>query len=228
MDFTSEERLQLKQFIGSVSDTGFSPVSAYEDLWRLTTPETRQLIEKIMGFDPREFGFRGSAILVESTPHDIISIPLPPKASEGDSLANQYAYMPKMVYEAFNNMSSAFNNEFSPRKLLVLSGYRSPAFQIVTLIYYLCRIYDFDLSQTLKRVAMPAYSQHCSSSRTAIDIGNIDDQPDDEEPEKFKDSVEYLWLQQNASKYHFYESYPLNNPDGIMGEPWHWQFRPSE
>ena len=56
-------------------------------------------------------------------------------------------------------MNQAFIKTFPGRKLVVGSGYRSPAYQIATLIYILVNNYDFDIGKTLKRVAMPRYSR---------------------------------------------------------------------
>jgi D-Ala-D-Ala carboxypeptidase. Metallo peptidase. MEROPS family M15B len=38
----------------------------------------------------------------------------------------------------------------------------------------------------------------------------------------FADTAAYNWLQKHADQYGFVESYPENNPHGIMAEPWHW------
>jgi D-alanyl-D-alanine carboxypeptidase len=120
-------------------------------------------------------------------------------------------------------MNQAFESQNINRKLIVASGYRSPAYQIVTLIFWF-RQHGFDLARTMKQVAMPEYSQHCSAIHTALDIMNINGEPTDENPMDFKRSIEYAWLKNNAAKYNFIESYPPRSRLGIQWEPWHWQY----
>ena len=42
--------------------------------------------------------------------------------------------------------------------------------------------------------------------------------------EDFEDSIEFQWLEKNASQFGFYLSYPKNNIKGIKYEPWHWSY----
>ena len=94
---------------------------------------------------------------------------------------------------------------------------------MLTLVYYL-RMYNLDLAKTLKRVAMPDYSQHCSASYPAIDVINHEGIPTDEEPSNFQFTTEYAWLLKNSHRFSYYESYPKDNSANIMWEPWHWQY----
>ena len=201
MNFSDREKEILYKFLTMIKISGLSRLSSMEDLWKVTDNKTKLLIKKILQIDPAKFGFKGENSL------------------------DPYSYLPKPVFRAFNKMNRAFIKAFPGRKLVVGSGYRSPAYQIATLIYILVNNYNFDISQTLKRVAMPQYSQHCSVSETAIDMMNVGGEPTDEHPEEFKNSVEYDWLTKNAKQFGFYESYPPNNPYGIVWEPWHWQYR---
>ncbi|MFN9165469.1 MAG: D-alanyl-D-alanine carboxypeptidase family protein, partial [Pseudanabaena sp.] len=40
----------------------------------------------------------------------------------------------------------------------------------------------------------------------------------------FEKTPAFQWLQNNAAKYGFEMSFPPNNPQGVMYEPWHWRF----
>jgi D-alanyl-D-alanine carboxypeptidase len=42
--------------------------------------------------------------------------------------------------------------------------------------------------------------------------------------EEFEQTPEFLWLTQNASRFEFRMSYPRNNDQGIIYEPWHWYY----
>lgn len=225
MDFSDTDKNTLNQFVETIDRSELNAISTMDMLWALTNPETRKLIDKILALNPNDYGFRGAPVLCEPVPSDVIMIAAQQDDKSGEYTLGEITYLPRAVHEAFSNMAEEFQKDAPGQKLMVGSGYRSPAFQIVILLYILTKVYDFDLGNTFKRVAMPQYSQHCSASNTAIDMLNVDGEPSDGKPENFKDSLEYKWLIENAHRYHFYESYPLNNSDGIMPEPWHWQFR---
>lgn len=225
MIFSDNEKVLFKKFLENLKSSGLNSLSPMEELWKVTDNNTELLIKKIILLNPVKFGFKGKKISIEPIPKDMVKL-----NDKNDIQSDEYnldpcSYLPKSVFKTFDKMNQAFIKTFPGRKLVVGSGYRSPAYQIATLIYILVNNYDFDIGKTLKRVAMPRYSQHCSVSETAIDMMNIDGEPSDEHPENFKNSVEYNWLIKNANQFKFYESYPPDNPDGIIWEPWHWQYR---
>lgn len=224
MNFNEDDQLSIRHFLQEVSRSNIHGLSSEDELWNITDSETKVLINNILALDPKKYGFKGKQLLKEAVPKDAVMITDQTQNASGEYKLLNSTYLPRNVFAAFTAMGEAFAKENPGRKLLVGSGYRSPAFQIVTLLYILAKIYDFDLEQTLTRVAMPPYSQHCLANHTAIDMLNIDGEPSDEEPQEFSKSIEYAWLLKNAQRFNFYESYPPNNPDGIMWEPWHWQF----
>lgn len=42
----------------------------------------------------------------------------------------------------------------------------------------------------------------------------------------FEDSAAFAWLQNHAAEFDFYMSYPRDNPQGYIYEPWHWCYQP--
>jgi len=40
----------------------------------------------------------------------------------------------------------------------------------------------------------------------------------------FENTETFRWLKTNAPRFNFELSFPLNNPQGISYEPWHWRF----
>lgn len=225
MLLNNTDKENINKLLDKIECSGFNGLSEYEDLWNLCTPESKSLVNKILKLNPYDYGFRGKEILPTKIPKDAVKIDIKTGSISGEYAIDKSTYLPKTVFKAFSEMAKNFANDHPNRKLLVGSGYRSPALQIATILYILAKIYDFNLGQTLKRAALPNYSQHCSSTDTALDMLNINGEPSDDNPQEFSNSIEYKWLQQNANKYRFYESYPPNNSDGIMWEPWHWQYR---
>ncbi len=225
MTFSIKDKTVLEKFLSDVLAANINGLSSMDELLSLTNPDSRALLDMIIGLDPYKYGFKGELVPQEPTPTNVVKIKKDTINQGGEYELDSSAYLPKQVFDAFSSMAESFHAENPNRELLLGSGYRSPAFQIVILLYIFVRVYDFDIAVTLRRVALPQYSQHCSVSNTAIDLVNVDGEPTDENPAKFKDTIEYEWLLTYANQYGFYESYPLNNPEGIMWEPWHWQYR---
>jgi hypothetical protein len=86
--------------------------------------------------------------------------------------------------------------------------------------------YGGDIAKTIRHASPPNYSQHTIASKAAIDFKNVDGSPSPDNPEDFKDTVEYAWLRRHGSEFSFYESWPEGNEFGMRAEPWHWQYRP--
>ena len=75
------------------------------------------------------------------------------------------------------------------------------------------------LDEILKENKLPGLSQHHSGN--AIDIASNSYKLSLD----FQYSTAYEWLVKNAHKYGFYLTYPKDNKEGIMFEPWHWYFK---
>lgn len=99
--------------------------------------------------------------------------------------------------------------------LLLISGFRSVAYQRQIIDRKRAR---GDLLEAILRVnAAPGYSEHHTGR--AVDIGTPDSRPLEEE---FENTKAFRWLAQEAGRFGFRLSYPRNNPQGIVYEPWHW------
>lgn len=69
--------------------------------------------------------------------------------------------------------------------------------------------------------APPGYSEHHTGY--AIDIGDGVNPSTNLSP-TFDKTEAFKWLDHNAAKYSFELSFPANNKQGVMYEPWHWRF----
>src|ERR1039458_3760671 len=177
MNFDDKDKEVLNNFLSEVEKSSLTGISEMQELWSVADLDSRALIEKILQINPTDFGFKGKKIKFESIPVDIIVIDNSKYAKEGEYTFFDKTYLPRPVYSAFSTMAEEFNKSYRNRELLVGTGYRSPACQIITLVYILAKIYDFDLNKTLKQVAFPEYSTHSSVSETAIDVLNVDGEP---------------------------------------------------
>ncbi len=215
---------KLADHLNKQRDNGtISPIMPIRKLLALLNREDAKIVEDILDADPTDFNKKTPPLGIEEVPEEIVAITTqhdPHNVTGGST-----KYLPREVYEKFIAMQVSFRRDHPGRELLLDSGYRSQAYQVVVLLNSLTQLHDFDLEETLKWIALPTCSQHCSATATAIDIINIDGQPSDDAPDTFPSTVEYAWLSEHASTFSFYESYPPDNPDGIGWEPWHWQYR---
>lgn len=132
-------------------------------------------------------------------------------------------YVPVQVFAAYQQMAQAFEREQPGQRLLIVSAYRSPAYQAMLIFYYTKRG-DFNLKKVLRRVALPGYSEHGLIGQTALDLDDALHHPDNYDDQEFANTDQFHWLDQHAAEFGFKLSYPLNNPQGIDYEPWHWRY----
>jgi D-alanyl-D-alanine carboxypeptidase len=76
------------------------------------------------------------------------------------------------------------------------------------------------LNGILKEIAIPGFSEHHGGC--AVDICVLGDFSLSEEFEK---TEAFVWLKKKAANYNFSLSYPRDNPNGIVYEPWHWCYK---
>ena len=107
--------------------------------------------------------------------------------------------------------------------LVPLSGYRS--YELQERIFFEVKS---DRNQTaIERArvsAPPGYSEH--STGYAIDLGDAT-RPETHFEVEFESTRAFLWLKENAARYHFILSFPAGNKQGVSYEPWHWRFEGS-
>lgn len=197
----------------------------FEQLNSYLSFEQRAMVEMLLKIDPTTYGIQAPYLGLQEVPQDIVTISGQMYTEGGKHIAMRAKYLPVAAFTAFSKMKHAFGEANPGRTLLIESGYRSPAYQVLVFFNWLTRFYDGDMLSTLQHVALPAYSQHCLARDTAVDLKNIEGVPNNEHPENFGESLEYKWLSANAAAYGFYESYGQNNPLGMRWEPWHWQYR---
>lgn len=76
------------------------------------------------------------------------------------------------------------------------------------------------VDQVLAVSALPGYSEHHTGR--AVDIGA----PDSPQLETaFQDTAAFSWLQSHAAAFSFRLSYPADNAEGYIYEPWHWCYQ---
>lgn len=104
--------------------------------------------------------------------------------------------------------------------LEAISGYRSHDYQLGIFERKLARGVTIDDILTVN--AAPGFSEHHGG--LALDIGAPDEPPAEE---SFEQTCAFDWLNSMAGEHGFVMSYPRNNSNGIVFEPWHWCYQPA-
>lgn len=99
--------------------------------------------------------------------------------------------------------------------LLAVSGFRSVEYQAMLIRRKINSGQRID--DILKVNVAPGFSQHHTGN--AMDIATPGYKPLSEE---FEESPAFEWLQLNAAQFGFTLSYPRDNREGVIYEPWHW------
>jgi len=196
---------------------------SFDRLYTQLTNTEAGVIKQLLSLDPKELGFLGPFVSMDEPPKDLVPIDGQKFVRNGKESIIANRYLPDEVLRAFLKMQVAIKDDIGSR-LMVESGYRSPAQQAIVFLTYLEK-FKFDIKYVASGVALPGYSQHGDPVHTAMDVINQDGIPTDEEPHLFADTKEYKWLTENAMRFDFHMSYPKGNEFGVKYEPWHWQYR---
>ena len=128
------------------------------------------------------------------------------------------ALLPLPVWRAYDAMSRSMEEALG-RRLLVGSGYRSPAYQLFVFVSYL-PVADYSFEKTLQHVSLP--SEHSQPTRQGLDFvseAGVDLHYSD--AARFERLPEYAWLRSHAARFGFAQS----EPDAASTHsPWHWHY----
>jgi D-alanyl-D-alanine carboxypeptidase len=103
--------------------------------------------------------------------------------------------------------------------IIPVSGFRTVERQKLLFNEQMARLGS---DEAAAKVSAPAgYSEHHTGYAVDLSDGRF---PKQDITNAFVDSDAYRWLNQHAKEYGFEMSFPLNNSQGVMFEPWHWRF----
>jgi len=196
-------------------------IIGFDVLRTLVSSHEWKIIQRVRKIDPRKHGFKGPYFGIEKVPAQLVAIKNQKYTYKKSIKKIETQYLPRNVYRIYKKLQDALHRELGSR-LFIESGYRSPAFQVILFLHYL-QFYGFNFNKTVRRVAVPGYSEHCSPRNQAMDIITSRGIPSDTKPLDFSKTKEYAWLLEHAHEYGFHQSYPRNNKLGVMFEPWHWR-----
>lgn len=200
---------------------GFRVVT-FDKLFDLLNKNEVDFIQELLKLDLLKYGFKGKFFGIHNVPNNLVEVKNQQYKLNSNLKDIDTQYLPQEGFNAYESLNKNLYKDIK-KKLLVLSGYRSPAYQTFVFLWYL-KFYKFDFAKTIKRAAIPGYSEHGFPDRQAIDFITETGQPSEDNPLDFEKTAEYKWLKEYAEKFSFYETNPPNNKLGTMYEPWHWAF----
>lgn len=212
-------RTHWERWVPERKENGTAPLMSFEELYTGLTPEERAFLDRIRALPTRkdlDFSAADEAAGAHFKRLDNQWI-----VKDGERRKLDPQYLPKPVYEAYQQMMKVMKENLG-KKLLVESGYRSPAYQLYTFLYYLPK-HRYSLIETGQWVALPGLSEHGTPHRQAVDFINEEGINGELDAEEFERLPEYAWLAANARKFGFELSYPRGKK-GITFEPWHWRY----
>ncbi len=126
-------------------------VISFDGLFKLLDKNEQDLIDRILKVDPHKLGFNGQFYGIKDVPNNLVEILNQQYKVKDEIKIVDAQFLPQETFSAYEKLNQSLNNE-TKKKLLVLSGYRSSAYQAFVFLWYL-REYKFDFTKTLKRAA---------------------------------------------------------------------------
>jgi len=199
-----------------------------KQLAKCISPIEKVFVKRVFNINPKDLGFTGPYFGLNE-PDNFTKIDSVTLNYKNNPLKISTNYLPDHIYNDFLKMNETMQKDIN-KKLFIQSAYRSSALQGQLFFYYLVKENGYSLLENAKWIAMPGYSEHNSSSNTAIDLINQDgingdflDQTDldFENLDKFKiliiDLTTGEWEVKeevsNIQNHSFEEMYKLNEPE---------------
>ena len=201
---------------------GTANILTWEELYAPLNAEQRAFLDAFRALKAEALGATSHYFGESAAGAELAAVGPQETIAEGVAKPLDPQYLPRRVFEASQRMMDAMKKDLGKR-LLVESGYRSPAYQLYLFLFYLPK-HDYSVTETNRFVALPGHSEHGYPPRQAIDFINQAGINGEDHPEEFEALPEYQWLQEHAKKFGFVLSYPRDNPYHTSFEPWHWHY----
>lgn len=130
---------------------------------------------------------------------------------------NRSVQMRKPAATAYLKMVEAARAEGV--RIVPISGFRPVSYQ-KKLFDRAVKRYGSE-QKAARSVAPPGYSEHATG--WTLDLGDQSHRATDIEP-SFQSTPAFRWLEIHSARFGFELSFPVNNPQGVNHEPWHWRF----
>ena len=210
---------RLDPLITEKKHNGTANLLTWQELYQPLTLVEQELLNACRRLKAETLGST-SHYFGDTAPSNLVPVGAEQILKDGAAKPLDPQHLPQPTYDAYQAMMTAMQQDLGTR-LLVESGYRSPAYQLYLFLFY-TPTHGWSIRETNRHVALPGYSEHGNPARQAIDFINQQGINGEDHPEEFEALPEYRWLLQHAQDFGFFLSYPRGNPDHTAFEPWHW------
>lgn len=215
----------LEPSISQRKRDGTANLLGWEQLYEPLSQEERAFLDAFRDVKAESLGSTSHFFGQTDQPPELVPVGPQTIRKGGQPSTLDPQHLPREVFNAYTAMMEAMERDLGKR-LLVESGYRSPAYQLYLFLFYL-QNHGHSIRETNRFVALPGYSEHGHPARQAIDFINQDGINGEDHPEEFEVLPEYRWLEEHAQRFGLYLSYPRENPHHTAFEPWHWHYEAS-
>ena len=212
----------LEPVITEKQHDGTAALLSWEQLYAPLSEPQRAFLDAFRALKADTLGATSHYFGESSGPVELVALGRQAVVKEGLAAALDPQYLPRPAFDAYQRMMDAMQADLG-RRLLVESGYRSPAYQLYLFLFYLPK-HAYSIVETNRFVALPGHSEHGHPPRQAIDFINEAGINGEDHPEEFEALPEYAWLQQRAGEFGFVLSYPRHNSHNTSFEPWNWHY----
>lgn len=228
LDGLTEPEKQLRQsimralvpFVDERKRQGTAPLITWEELYARLKPEQAAFLDEFRRIEPAQVGGASRRLPQAAPDTRFVRLDRQVMVKEGKAIKIDTQFLPQPAYEAYARMMKAMEEDLGKR-LLVESGYRSPAYQLYLFLFYMPK-HGYSVRETNRHVALPGCSEHGSPAFQAIDFVTPEGINGEDRPEEFEELQEYGWLHARAKEFGFRLSYPRGGESAF--EPWHWHY----
>lgn len=217
-------RLSVMQVLNPLVDrrkqAGDAPLLTFEELYRPLTRKQVRFLEAFRQINPAGLSGSSRRLPAPTGRESFARLDRQVVRKEGASVRLDTQFLPGEAYRAYERMMAAMERDLGKR-LLVESGYRSPAYQLYLFLFYMPK-HDNSVRETNRHVALPGCSEHGSPAFQAVDFITPEGVNGEDVPEEFEELQEYGWLHARAGEFGFRLSYPRGGESAF--EPWHWHW----
>lgn len=214
----------LEPLITERKSQGTAPMLTFQELYAPLSRPQKSFLESIRRLDPADLKGSSRKLPPPRSEESFVRLDKQVFLKDSKPILLDAQYLPHRVYESYLAMMKAMEEDLGKR-LLVESGYRSPAYQLYLFAFYLSN-HDYSIRETNRFVALPGFSEHGSPAFQAIDFITPEGINGEERPQEFEELQEYGWLQARAREFGFSLSYPRGGRSAF--EPWHWHWEKKE
>ena len=222
----SETLRALVPFVDERKRAGNAPLITFEEIYAHLPPAERAFADSLRNVDPAQTAGSSRKLPAPQPDTRFVRLDRQVVLKEGKPVLLDTQFVPLEPYEAYRRMMAAMEQDLGKR-LLVESGYRSPAYQLYLFLFYMPK-HGHSVRETNRHVALPGCSEHGSPDFQAFDFITPGGVNGEDRPEEFEELQEYGWLHARAWEFGFHLSYPRPSTGSGQAasafEPWHWHY----